>query len=378
MLKSFPPINSAPPRPHELEVSIFGTGVGECIVVHLGDGQWMIVDSCLDPSAKQPVSLLYLEKLGIDVVAAVKVVLVTHWHDDHIRGLSTVVEKCKSARVCYSAALLKQEFLSLVSTYSGRLSLVDRHTAGTKEISCVIKALESRVRDNETYCSGSLVPVVADKVLFEANARDYRCTVRSLSPSDKAFEKALISFSQMIPDENDERVTLTSHNIQNHNAIALWIQFDDQKILLGSDLEETGNPQMGWSAVVDSVVRPPGKAGIFKIPHHGSPNGHHAKVWAEMVENDNPVSIVTSYSKGSTPRPQNSDIARIKKYTSNLFYTSKDKQRPPKRNSAVERTLRGMVTGRKVMEGNVVGHIQIRACRDAQLTINLQTPARKL
>jgi glyoxylase-like metal-dependent hydrolase (beta-lactamase superfamily II) len=76
----------------------------------------MIVDSCLDPSTKQPVSLLYLEKLGVDVVAAVKVVLVTHWHDDHIRGLSTVVEKCKSARVCYSAALLKQEFLSLVST----------------------------------------------------------------------------------------------------------------------------------------------------------------------------------------------------------------------------------------------------------------------
>lgn len=377
MPKSFLPIDNALPRPYELEVSIFGPGVGECIVIHLGDGQWMIVDSCLDPSSKQSVSLQYLENLGVDIATAVKVVLVTHWHDDHIRGLSMVVEKCKSARVCYSAALLKQEFLSLVSTYSGRLSLVDRHTAGTKEISCVIKALESRVRDNVTYCTDSMVPVVADKVLFEANTRDCRCTVRSLSPSDKAFEKALISFSQMIPDENDERVTLTSHNIQNHNAIALWIQFNDQKILLGSDLEETGNPQMGWSAVVDSVVRPTGKAGIFKIPHHGSPNGHHDKVWAEMVESDNPVSVVTSYLKGSMPRPQHSDIARIKNYTSNLFYTSKEKRRPPKREAAVERTLRGMVTGRKVLEGKA-GHIQIRACKDEQLTINLQSPAKKL
>lgn len=377
MLKSFLPIDNTLPRPHELEVSIFGSGVGECIVVHLGDGQWMIVDSCLDPSSKQSVSLQYLEDLGVNIATAVKVVLITHWHDDHIRGLSRVVAKCKSARICYSAALLKQEFLSLVSTYSGRLSLVDRHTAGTKEISCVIKALESRVRDNVTYCTDSMVPVVADKILFEGNTRDCRCTVRSLSPSDKAFEKALISFSQMIPDENDERVTLTSHNIQNHNAIALWIQFDDQKVLLGSDLEETGNLQMGWSAVVDSVVRPAGKAGIFKIPHHGSPNGHHDKIWAEMVESDNPVSVVTSYSKGSTPRPQHSDIARIKNYTSNLFYTSKEKQRPPKRESAVERTLRGMVTDRKVLEGKA-GHIQIRAYKDEQLTINLQSPAKKL
>lgn len=337
----------------------------------------MIVDSCLDPSSKQSVSIQYLEGLGVEVATAVKVVLVTHWHDDHIRGLSRVVEKCKSARVCYSAALLKQEFLSLVSTYSGRLSLVDRHTAGTKEISCVIKVLENRVHDSATYCTDSMVPVVADKVLFETNTGACSCTVRSLSPSDKAFEKALISFSQMIPDENDERVTLTSQNIQNHNAIALWIQFNDQKVLLGSDLEETGNLQMGWSAVVDSVVRPNGKAGIFKIPHHGSPNGHHDKVWAEMVESDNPVSVVTSYSRGNTPRPQQSDIDRIKNYTSNLFYTSKEERRHPKRESAVERTLRGMVTDRKVLGGKA-GHIQIRAYKNDQLTINLQSPAKKL
>lgn len=134
---------------------------------------------------------------------------------------------------------------------------------------------------------------------------------------------------------------------------------------------------MGWSAVVDSVVCPNGKAGIFKIPHHGSPNGHHDKVWAEMVESDNPVSVVTSYSKGSTPRPQHSDIDRIKNYTSNLFYTSKEELRLPKRESAVERTLRGMVTDRKVL-GAKAGHIQIRAYKNDQLTINLQSPAKKL
>ena len=92
MPKSFLPINNALPRPYELEVSIFGPGVGECIVIHLGDGQWMIVDSCLDPSSKQSVSLQYLENLGVDIATAVKVVLVTHWRSEERR----VGKECRS------------------------------------------------------------------------------------------------------------------------------------------------------------------------------------------------------------------------------------------------------------------------------------------
>ena len=33
-----------PPAPDELEVSLFGRGVGECAVVHLGSGEWLVVD----------------------------------------------------------------------------------------------------------------------------------------------------------------------------------------------------------------------------------------------------------------------------------------------------------------------------------------------
>ena len=375
--ESFPPIDYFSPCSHELEVSIFGPGVGECIVVHLGNGQWMIVDSCLDHCTKQSVAIQYLESIGVDVATDVELILITHWHDDHIRGLSAMVEKCTSARICYSAALLKQEFLSLVSTYSGRLSLVDRHTSGTREMAQIIQALESRIRSCEEYRNKSMVPVVADRVLFERDAEDYSCIVRSLSPSDKSFEKALISFSQLLPEEKDERVILTSRQIQNHNAIALWVQFDDQKILLGSDLEESGNPQTGWSAVVDSAVRPQGRAGIFKIPHHGSPNGQHEQVWSQMVKKDDPICVVTSFSKGKPSRPTPADIVRIKKYTSNLFHTSEQYRKLPKRVTAVERTLRGMVSDRKILGGKA-GHIQIRGSRDNQLTVNLQAPAKKL
>lgn len=40
---------ATPPVADELEVSVFGPGVGESVVVHLGHGDWMVVDSCLNP-----------------------------------------------------------------------------------------------------------------------------------------------------------------------------------------------------------------------------------------------------------------------------------------------------------------------------------------
>ena len=81
-----------PPGSHEIEVSVFGPGFGESIVVHLGSGRWMIVDSCLARSTKEPAALDYLQEIGVDVSANVRFVVSTHWHDDHIRGLAKVYE----------------------------------------------------------------------------------------------------------------------------------------------------------------------------------------------------------------------------------------------------------------------------------------------
>jgi len=57
----------APPAVDELEVSVFGPGVGECVLVHFGEGEWMVVDSCLDRATSRPAALDYLTELGVDV-----------------------------------------------------------------------------------------------------------------------------------------------------------------------------------------------------------------------------------------------------------------------------------------------------------------------
>jgi hypothetical protein len=59
--------------------------------------------------------------------------------------------------------------------------------------------------------------------------------------------------------------------------IHFWItlvQVGPFAALLGADLEETGNPQTGWTPIVQSTARPGAMSQMFKVPHRGSENGH--------------------------------------------------------------------------------------------------------
>lgn len=52
----------APPAHDELEVSVFGPGYGEAIVIHLGENEWILIDSCIEPESKEPAAIHYLTK----------------------------------------------------------------------------------------------------------------------------------------------------------------------------------------------------------------------------------------------------------------------------------------------------------------------------
>ena len=121
------------PQNDEIEVSLFGPGYGECVVVHLGDGSWIVVDSCINPATKRPVALDYFDQLGVNVHAQVEAVFPTHWHDDHIRGLSTIVAEAVSAKVCLSVAMTTDEFAGFAFACAKRDSDV-RVKSGVSEM----------------------------------------------------------------------------------------------------------------------------------------------------------------------------------------------------------------------------------------------------
>ena len=82
------PVNQ--PASDEIEVSLFGPGYGECVLIHLGLGEWLVVDSCVNQYAGGTPALDYLQTIGVDIAHAVVIVTASHWHDDHIRGLSAL------------------------------------------------------------------------------------------------------------------------------------------------------------------------------------------------------------------------------------------------------------------------------------------------
>ncbi|MDA3788835.1 MAG: MBL fold metallo-hydrolase [Desulfobacula sp.] len=377
MLHSSTEINSSKPKSDQFEISLFGPGIGECIVCHIGDDKWLIVDSCLHPETKQPIALKYLKSLGIDVAKSVEIVVISHWHSDHIRGASQIVSECSEARICYPAALLKDEFLSFLSAYSGAdiTSIVDRKTSATKEFESIVVTLKKNCEANGNYKYEYLSPILNNTLLYESHSQNFNICIRSLSPSNKSYHNAIEQFASMIPKVKDIR-TVVPIPKQNDNSIVLWIQINDTYLLLGADLEETMDPLSGWSAIVDSKQCPQGQANIFKIPHHGSINGHSDEVWHKMIS-DSPICMLTSKLGGRGSIPKETDIERIKSYSPNLFCTKIPKGPKVKRDRTVEKMCKGIIKDRHILSGDI-GHIQVRFSKSSNIEVNHLYPAIKV
>jgi metal-dependent hydrolase (beta-lactamase superfamily II) len=129
---------SKPPAVDEFEISLLGPGYGESIVLHIGAGEWAILDSCQN-STKEVAPLAYLRGLGIDPASAVRVVVATHWHDDHARGLAEVVTTCTAAEFVCASALTKREFIAMVARYEQRNQIAC--SSGVREIFGVLRHL---------------------------------------------------------------------------------------------------------------------------------------------------------------------------------------------------------------------------------------------
>ena len=109
-----------PPADDEIEVSLFGPGVGECVLVHLGRGEWIIVDSCCPVGVSEPIALTYLQALGVAPANAVRLVIATHWHSDHIRGMAQLLVACEQAAFVCSGALETPTFVRLITALDPR------------------------------------------------------------------------------------------------------------------------------------------------------------------------------------------------------------------------------------------------------------------
>jgi hypothetical protein len=353
------------PADNEFEISIFGPGVGECIVVHLGAGRWMVVDSCLNPATKQPVALEYLRSLGINVESDVVAVVVTHWHDDHTRGASLVLETCKSAEFWCSGAFNKREFFEVVASAS-QITLEAHTGSGVDEISRIFEVLRSRRSSGGRTVSPEYAK--ANAVLFRrsAGADVPACCVEALSPSSTTVTRGLISFA---PRARELKRSLPNPG-PNELSVALHVQFGSIAALLGADLEVGSSDDIGWRAVVRNPRLPSQKAAIVKVPHHGSRGADHEPVWGSMITTKPNVGVTPFHSSGL---PTEEDIARLRQRADLVFHASPRTPRRVQLDRTAERTLEGVRIRERMGE---LGQIRFRVVPGGDVTWTLAGAAR--
>ena len=345
--------DTPPPQANELEFSLFGPGVGECLVVDLGDGNWMVVDSCLNGAREKPVAIEYLESLGVDVGRQVQLVVATHWHDDHVRGISEVVRQATSADFACSGALQNKEFLELVVA-DEQVKLVEA-TSGVSEFTEVLNILDQRVRGRRRL--GPDHWAASGTILYRAQ-EPHSVEVHALSPSAQSLTASKGQVSRLIPSLSKQPIGRFPQVSPNYASVALLVKTGELHFLLGADLETGKDPHCGWQAVLASKVRPDVASSVYKVAHHGSENADHEGIWRDLLV-EKPIAILTPFAGGRKPLPSQSDIDRIKSKADCLLTTIGRCTKRPTRRRGVDKTMNEVARTRWAVS-KCPGHIRLR------------------
>lgn len=315
-----------PPDDDEVEVTVFGPGYGESIVIHLGSNQWTVVDSCLNDD-RRPAPLAYFEDIEVEPSEAVVAVVASHWHDDHIKGLADVLSACSNSRFSLSSALQKEEFLGVLEAFEDQpVRKLDR--GGTEVLRCLRVA-----RDKEL----KVRPLGEETIIHEVEAgvlgHGDRVELRALSPSGKQFLQFLARMEGYVEATRGKAKKRLSEPGRNDLSSAMLLTVGDRSVLLGADLEDNPDRQLGWRAVVDNHKDRSLASKAFKVPHHGSPNAHNDEVWDQLLDGET-YSVVTPWRLGGRQLPSEEDKVRISDRSAEAFITSTETRSLKKKYSA--------------------------------------------
>ena len=324
------------PLSEEIEVSIFGTGggYGEAAAIKLKDSDWVIIDSCINPNTKEPLALSYLKKIGVDIKRDVKWVICTHWHNDHIMGLSQTLKECESAKFCMPSVNDRKKFLQFVGldcskVKKGSISSFNEF----RDCMLIMNDRKKHVKriSSDCYIYNEILEIGDDN-------RKINIELASLSPSDSAVANFDHELSSLL---NNFSITEKSviEKSANEKSVVILLKYNGFSALLGADLEIGNKEDEGWSDIYNNSVLVKDKSIIYKIPHHGSKNGYDKTIYEGLVDDD-AILKLTPWNRGEK-LPQFDMLKVYSDHSPNLYITSalKVSSKPKKRDKSVEKII---------------------------------------
>jgi len=318
-----------PPTDSEVEISLIGTGggYGETVLIKIAKDSWIIIDSCINPFTREPLALEYLSKIGVDF-SCVNLIVCTHWHNDHIKGLAKVLSECKNAEFCFSSVHDLDKFLLLCEIdYSKTLK---GSISSTNEFASCLEIINNReTQFTRAQCNLILYSTKIDSVEF---------ILYALSPSPKTIADFDSEISELITDFGERSAAIINKS-PNEKSVALLLKFGEHRVLLGSDLEVGKDDNEGWRHIVKhSKVIDENKSKLYKIPHHGSHNGYLDKIFNLLVDSDSILKL-TPYKSSGIPREEM--LEKYSEHSNTIYLTSNTviSKKPKKRSPSIEKMI---------------------------------------
>ena len=279
---------------------------------------------------------------------AVCMIVVTHWHDDHIRGIAQLVRDCPHADFVCPAAFRSEEFLTLVAAYADGAMMLQ---TGIQEMAKTLAIVKQR---------GTTARLASENKLL---LRRHGCELWALSPSDAATTSALMHLAAEMPRPMQSKAAVAPP-MPNHLSVALHVQLEDTAILLGGDVLRFSDRDRGWLRIAD-LYAAYGYAvsDVVKVPHHGSVGADCNEMWEQLL-GPRPSAALTPFCRGRVALPDAGDIARVCARTAAAYLTAPPRQaNPPRRPSAVEKTVAGLLRNRRLRSPRF-GRVTLRSASD--------------
>jgi hypothetical protein len=292
----------------------------------------------------------YLKAIGVDP-SRIRVVVATHWDDDHVNGLGETFEAAVSAKFVASSALSSPELLSVLASW-GLADFVPGGS-GVTEIRRILMELGRRAKLTNFP---SPIRACHNRIIWERPLNG-PVEVRTLSPSDAANAAATARLGELAAQSTSIKRRLPRIE-DNHASVVLAITAGNVSVLLGADLEVRADRAFGWHAITDAHQSPPVHE-FVKISHHGSENGDSDDIWTKLCMSD-PLCVTTPFVGGRTRLPTKKDCQRIMSRGTRAYLTALPIPRRLKaEDRALQKIIQQMTLNAQIVPGGF-GHVRAR------------------
>ena len=272
----------------ELHVHVFGSSLGESIVLQLPDGSWAVID-CFASSPNDTRTNPAHRLLSSRGVKALEFVCLTHPHADHFMGMSRLVRDFQVKTFWGFGGLHPPDFDLLKTFFKA-----DAATSGLPDSQ--ERASEISNLFDEILRKGIRHQAVSAKTLIYPTSIDCKTNIKiwGLAPSGRHTDEYKLRLLKSTKGKQFKSALPKS----DHNLIssAFLIEFGRTRIILRGDVE-----QDGWQDVLDDKPVSDVSAHAVKVPHHGSRNGYCPALWERFAAGRKPVAVLTPFSPKFLP-----------------------------------------------------------------------------